>query len=100
MQYGFMQKAGGHTFHYWLPASIYAKDHPEYFGVDQNGKTNKKFYHGGQIALGHPEVTDIIVRRMIAYKKRHPNIQYLAFGYNDTDSGGIGFGDDPWSVSL
>ena len=100
MQYGFMQKAGGHTFHYWLPASIYAKDHPEYFGVDKDGKPNKKFYHGGQIALGHPEVTDIIVKRMLAYKKKHPTIEYLAFGYNDTDGDGIGFGDDQWSVKL
>ena len=99
-KYGFLQKAGGHTFHYWLPASIYAKDHPEYFGVDKEGKPNKKFYHGGQIALGHPEVTDIIVKRMIAYKKKHPTIEYLAFGYNDTDGQGIGFGDDKWSVKL
>ena len=100
MKYDFLQKAGGHTFHYWLPASIYAKDHPEYFGVDKNGKPNKKFYHGGQIALGHPEVTDIIVNRMIAYKKKHPTIEYIAFGYNDTDGEGIGFGDDKWSVKL
>lgn len=100
MRYGFMQKASGHTFFYWLPASIYAKDHPEYFGVDKDGKPNKKFYHGGQIALGHPEVTDIIVKRMLAYKKAHPTIEYIAFGYNDTDGAGIGFGDDPWSVKL
>ena len=100
MKYDFLQKAGGHTFHYWLPASIYAKDHPEYFGVDKNGKPNKKFYHGGQIAMGHPEVNDIIVKRMIAYKKKHPTIEYIAFGYNDTDGEGIGFGDDKWSVKL
>ena len=100
MKYDFLQKAGGHTFYYWLPASIYAKDHPEYFGVDKNGKPNKKFYHGGQIAMGHPEVNDIIVKRMIAYKKKHPTIEYIAFGYNDTDGEGIGFGDDKWSVKL
>ena len=100
MQYGFLQKAGGHTFHYWLPASIYAKTHPEYFGLDQFGKPTKKYYHGGQISLGHPEVIDIISKRMIAYKKAHPTIEYLAFGYNDTDGQGIGFGDDKWSVKL
>ena len=99
LKYGFIKYASGHAFHYWLPAAVYAKSHPEYYALI-DGKPTTKFYKGAQIALGHPDVIDIIARRMIAYKKKYPLIEALPFGYNDSDRDGFGFGDDPWSVKL
>ncbi|MBQ6474432.1 MAG: DUF4838 domain-containing protein [Victivallales bacterium] len=99
LQYGFDMMAGGHTFYYWLPSRIYAERHPEYYS-QVDGKPTRKYHRGAQIALGHPDVINIIAERMIAYKRKYPMTQILPFGYNDSDSEGFGFGDDPWSVQL
>ena len=96
--YGFLMNAGGHSFHQWLPPSEYFKEHPEYYSLI-NGKRSAAA-KGAQITLGNPEVIDIIVEKMIAYKKKYPKMQVLPFGYNDSWSNGFGWGDDPLDQKL
>ena len=96
--YGFQSSVGGHSFHQWLPPSEYFAKHPEYYAL-LNGKRSAAS-KGAQITLGNPEVIDIIVEKMIAYKKQYPEMKVLPFGYNDSWTNGFGWGDDPLDLKL
>ena len=94
--YGFTSYLGGHAFHRLVPPREYAKTHPEYYSLI-DGKRNFDF-HGSQISLGNPEVIDIVVKRLIAFRREHPNIDSLPFGYNDTwknPNNRFGWSEDP-----
>lgn len=96
--YGFLRNIGGHSFHQWLPPSEYFKKHPEYYSLI--GGKRVAAGKGAQIALGNPEVIDIIVSKMIEYKKKYPELQVLPFGYNDSWTNGFGWGEDPLDQKL
>ena len=96
--YGFFRTINGHSFHFWLPPKDYFKTHPEYYSLIDGKRVAA--VKGAQIALGNPEVVDIIVKRMLAYKKEHPEMKFLPFGCNDTWTNGFGWGDDPLCMKL
>ena len=99
--YGFIDLLGGHSFLYWVPAREYAKTHPEYFSLIDGKRVWSE--HGAQISLGNPEVIDLIVRRMLTYMKKHPNLTELPFGYNDSGSNPknqFGWSEDPLDLKM
>lgn len=96
--YGFLYGMGGHAFHFWIPPREYAKTHPEFFSLNEGKRDTRS--HGSQLALGNPELVNEIVRKMLEYKKRNPQVTILPFGYNDSNSRGLGFGDDPLCLAL
>mgnify|MGYP001176449599 CR=1 FL=1 len=98
-QYGFRQIMGGHTFHFWVPFKEFGETHPEYWPLI-HGERTKQWYQGGQLALGNPEVIDLVVQRMLAYVDKYPTIEALSFGYNDNGKDGFGWGEDPLCLAL
>ena len=99
--YGFIDLLGGHSFLYWVPAREYAKTHPEYFSLIDGKRVWSE--HGAQISLGNPEVIDLIVRRMLTYMKKHPELTELPFGYNDSGSNPknqFGWSEDPLDLKM
>ena len=94
--YGFTSYLGGHAFHRLVPAREYGKSHPEYFAL-VNGKRSMA-EKGAQISLGNPEVIDIVVKRLIEFRRAHPDIDSLPFGYNDSwkdPNNRFGWSEDP-----
>ena len=99
--YGFTAHMGGHAFHRLIPAREYAKTHPEYFSLI-DGKRNTD-YHGSQISLGNPEVIDIIVKRLVEFRREHPDVESLPFGYNDSwknPKNRFGWSEDPQDCKM
>ena len=99
--YGFTSYLGGHAFHRLVPPREYAKTHPEYYSLI-DGKRNFDF-HGSQISLGNPEVIDIVVKRLIEFRREHPNLDALPFGYNDTwknPKNRFGWSEDPQDCKM
>ena len=99
--YGFTAYLGGHIFHRLIPAREYAKTHPEYFSL-VDGKRNFDF-HGSQISLGNPEVIDIIVKRLVEFRREHSDVVSLPFGYNDTwknPKNRFGWSEDPQDCKM
>ena len=98
--YGFIDLVGGHSFLYWVPKREYFAAHPEYFSlIDGKRRADS---HGAQLSLGNPEVIDLIVRRMLIYKAKHPSLSVLPFGYNDSAGGTNPFGwsEDPLDIAM
>ncbi|MBE6397729.1 MAG: DUF4838 domain-containing protein [Lentisphaerae bacterium] len=99
--YGFIDLLGGHSFLYWVPKREYYASHPEYFALIDGKRVATE--HGSQITLGNPEVIDLIVRRMLAYMKKHPDLKVLPFGYNDTGGNPknrFGWSEDPLDLKM
>ena len=95
-KYGFRKYMGGHAFHRLVPIREFGKSHPEYYSL-VNGE-RRLDYHGSQISLGNPEVIDLVVKRLIDFRRQYPNIDSLPFGYNDTwtdPKNRFGWSEDP-----
>lgn len=99
--YGFIDLLSGHSFLFWVPAREYFKDHPEYYSLI-NGKRSAA-QNGSQLSLGNPEVIDLLVRRMLKYMEKHPELTTLPFGYNDSGSdkkNQFGWSEDPRDLAM
>ena len=69
-----------HTFNRLLPASVYGKDHPEYYSYF-NGKR-----HPGQASqwcLTNPEVFEIVAQRVDSIFKANPQCNIISVSQND-----------------
>lgn len=100
-KYGFGKYMGGHAFHRLVPIREFGKSHPEYYSLI-NGE-RRLDYHGSQISLGNSEVIDLIVKRLIDFRRRHPDIDSLPFGYNDTwtdPKNRFGWSEDPADLKM
>ena len=99
--YGFLSYLGGHAFHRLVPAREFAKTHPEYFSlVDGQRKTD---FHGAQISLANPEVVNLLVKRLVAFRLVHPDVDSLPFGYNDSGTNpknNFGWSEDPADLKM
>ena len=98
--YGFIQIMCGHSFNFWVPANEYFETHPEYYSLIDGKRSPARA--GSQLTLGNPEVIDLIVKRMLTYLDKYPEMKCLAFGYNDAAGGKnpFGWGEDPLDLAL
>lgn len=78
--------AGGywvHTFNRLLPASVYGKEHPEYYAYF-NGKRHPG--RASQWCLTNPEILDIVAARVDSIFKAHPECKTISISQNDSQS--------------
>jgi len=81
-------ESGHHNFNYWIPASLYAESHPEFFAWREGARIKPSVYDGGlllseQLCTTNAELRQEIVRRMIAYTKKHPELKVISLIPND-----------------
>jgi hypothetical protein len=95
---GMKQVLSGHSFLFWLPPNMYFKDHPEYYPLIDGKRIGRG--KGYQLTLGNADCRMEIVKRMRDYLKRNPHVTRLAFGANDTNSKGAGWGTDKLDLAL
>lgn len=58
-----------HTAFCYLPPEKYAKDHPEYYSLRQNGKRSWEANRGGQLCHTHPDVRRLVAEALIGFAK-------------------------------
>lgn len=78
--------AGGywvHTFDRLLPASVYGKEHPEYYAYF-NGQRHPG--RASQWCLTNPEILDIVATRVDSIFKAHPECKTISISQNDSQS--------------
>ena len=85
---GIVIESGHHNFSYWIPASKYAKTHPEFF-AEIDGKRIKPSEGKGDLLLSeqlcttNPELRSEIVRNMLEYCEKHPEVKVISLVPND-----------------
>ena len=85
---GIAVECGHHNFDYWIPASRYAKDHPEFF-AEIGGKRIKPSKDKNALLLSEqlcttdPQVRSEIVKNMVEYCQKHPEIKIIGLNPND-----------------
>ncbi len=85
---GIVIESGHHNFSYWIPASKYAKTHPEFF-AEIDGKRIKPSEGKGDLLLSeqlcttNPELRSEIVRNMLDYCEKHPEVKVISLVPND-----------------
>ena len=72
-----------HTFRELISDKEYYEEHPEYFGVDENGKTFPQSGDGAPPCLSNPKVYDIVLENLLAAIRRHPSARYVSVSQND-----------------
>ena len=81
-------QSGHHNFDYWIPAKKYYKTHPEYF-AEINGVRIKPeadenaLLLGKQLCTTNPGVRAEIVKNMVAYIGKNPELRSVALIPND-----------------
>lgn len=99
--YGFNRFMGGHAFHQLVPPREYGETHPEYYSLI--GGKRVVDHHGSQLALGNPEVIELLAKRLIEFRRQHPEADSLPFGYNDTwkdKANPFGWSEDACDVAM
>ncbi len=85
---GIVIESGHHNFSYWISASKYAKTHPEFF-AEIDGKRIKPSEGKGDLLLSeqlcttNPELRSEIVRNMLDYCEKHPEVKVISLVPND-----------------
>jgi len=69
--------AFGHSYSKWIPSKEFTK-HPEFFSMI-NGKRQKK----GQFCVSNPELRKELVRRIVEYAEKHPDLPIISLAPND-----------------
>lgn len=81
-------ESGHHNFNYWIPGEKYGKTHPEFF-AEINGKrikptTDKStLLLSEQICTTNPKLRREIVKNMLDYCDKHPELKTIALIPND-----------------
>lgn len=85
---GIVIESGHHNFDYWIPGRKYGKTHPEFFAeiggrriCPSDGKG--EFLLGEQLCTTNPELRAEIVKNMLAYCEKHPEIKVVSLVPND-----------------
>ena len=85
---GIVIESGHHNFNYWIPGEKYAKTHPEFF-AEIGGKRispsigKKELLLSEQLCTTNPELRREIVRNMLAYCEKHPEVKVISLIPND-----------------
>ena len=85
---GIQIESGHHNFNYWIPPEKYYRKHPEFFAVI-NGKrisptTDKSaLLLSEQLCTTNPGLRAEIVKNMVAYCRKHPEIKTISLIPND-----------------
>ena len=76
-----------HTFYRYIPPEKYFKQHPEYFGMNQEGIRTCK--PAGQLCFTNPEVKKLVVDRLLKDiaedRKKDPQYYPLVYDFSQND---------------
>lgn len=81
-------ESGHHNFNYWIPGKKYNKTHPEFF-AEINGERitgfdgESELLRSEQLCTTNPELRAEIVKNMLEYCERHPELKLIALVPND-----------------
>jgi hypothetical protein len=76
---GLLLEVGGHSFSTWLPPVRYAKDHPEYYAVKEDGtRAGSEF-----VCLSHPDVPRVMADNIAAWLDENPEVAAVDLWHND-----------------
>lgn len=84
-----------HTAFCYCPPEKYAKDHPEYYSLRENGKRSWKANAGGQLCYTNPDVRRIVyesLRRFVETDRAADPVRYpTIYDFSQLDNAGNGF---------
>ena len=84
---GIVIESGHHNFDYWIPGKEYAAEHPDFFaeidGVRITPSGNSELLMSEQLCTTNPELRAEIVRRMVEYCRKHPEVKTISLIPND-----------------
>ena len=84
-----------HTAFCYLPPEQYAKEHPEYYSLRENGKRSWAANRGGQLCHTHPDVRRLVAEKMIEFAKADraadPVNYPTVYDFTQLDNAGNGF---------
>lgn len=98
---GITIESGHHNFNYWIPGGKYGKEHPEFLAM-LNGKritpsgTMTELLMSEQLCTTNPDLRAEIVKNMLEYAEKHPELETLSLVPND----GFGWCECPECASL
>ena len=81
-------ESGHHNFNYWIPGKIYTNAHPDFF-AEINGKRinpstkDDELLLSEQLCTTNPKLRSEIVRRMVEYCDKHPEVKTISLVPND-----------------
>ena len=85
---GIVIESGHHNFNYWIPGRKYGKTHPEYF-AEINGRRiessdgKSELLLSEQLCTTNPELRAEIVKNMLEYCGKHPEVKVISLIPND-----------------
>jgi hypothetical protein len=81
---GLCLEVGGHTFSTWIPPDRYAKEHPEYFAVKENGARAVEANENAGLCLSEPEVARQVAANIVAWLDENPEVDAADLWHNDS----------------
>ncbi len=81
-------ESGHHNFDYWIPGKKYGKTHPEFFAEIKGKRINPSggkgaFLLSEQLCTTNPALRKEMVRNILAYCKKNPEVRTVAVIPND-----------------
>ena len=85
---GITIESGHHNFNYWIPGRKYSQTHPEFFAeIDgkriQSSDGKSELLLSEQLCTTNPELRAEIVKNMLEYCGKHPEIKVISLIPND-----------------
>ena len=81
---GLYLEVGGHTFNTWLPHDQYAKDHPDYFAVAEDGTRATDGTHKAGLCISNPEVIRQVAENISKWLDENPEVDAVDLWHNDS----------------
>jgi len=81
---GLYLEVGGHTFSTWIPPDRYAKEHPDFFAVKEDGGRAVEANEKAGLCLSHPEVARQVAANMTAWLDANPEVDAVDLWHNDS----------------
>lgn len=83
---GIIIESGHHNFNYLVPPEKYQKEHPDFFAVTAENKTRQLVgmpVVSRQLCTTNPQLRKELVKNLIEYTEKHPEVKYLGLNPND-----------------
>ena len=74
-----------HSFHHYVSAQKYGKEHPEYFALVDGERKLEMGGGGPELCLTNPDVLRIVTDTILDALKKHPNMENVSVSQNDND---------------